>query len=244
MTDENPASTRGADAVPAARPRGRGSRWPGRALAVTASVVLSMVYVGVFAFTAVLNLLNPTPLVPSTPSPEQIRQSVATNLILVGMALFALRSLLAARIVSRDRLGLTAAQGRPARLGLMLVASFGFLFWVPATLGHLLASWTRLLDPNRAIFASDPIVVSVSSALQAGVAEEILALAIPLVLLERLGLGRWRVGPFPAGWLLIGTVLVAARMSYHVYRGWASLQFLPWAVASVVFFYWTRALVA
>jgi hypothetical protein len=65
----------------------------------------------------------------------------------------------------------------------------------------------------------------------AGVGEELLVLALPYLVLTRI---RFRDRPIPS--TAVMALLVALRMSYHVYYGWSALSLLPWAITSVAVF--------
>lgn len=212
---------------------------------VVLALVCSGVYLLVFTGVAVQDLLDPPPAAgPETASPESVRNHLVGEWVLVLIGLWALWSLTVPPVVPRSSLGFARPDIRVSRMVLLTVAVFGFLQVGIGQVRAALVSLLSLNDPNPNYFAGYSTAEVIASSVQAGVCEEILVLAVPLVLLERTRLARWRLAGVPAGWLVIGAVLVLLRMSYHVYRGWATLQFLPWAIAAVAVFYWTRALVA
>ena len=129
-------------------------------------------------------------------------------------------------------------------MGLLTVAVLGVLHALVGWGPQLLVSATSLVDPNEAMFAGVPVGEALVGSVAAGVGEEVLVLAVPFVLLERAGLTGRRIGRFPMGLVVVGVVLVAARMAFHIYRGWVSVQFLPWAIGSVIVFFLTRSLIA
>lgn len=70
----------------------------------------------------------------------------------------------------------------------------------------------------------------ISSALMAGITEEICLLALPILLLRAAGRGWWE----------ITTVLVLVRLSFHIYYGWSSLGLGVWAALAVMLFRYTQ----
>lgn len=71
-----------------------------------------------------------------------------------------------------------------------------------------------------------------TTSLLAGVQEEILVLAFPIVVLRITGV-RWR-------W--IGAYCVAARVSFHIYYGWTAAFLALWAITMVYLFAHYRGL--
>lgn len=102
----------------------------------------------------------------------------------------------------------------------LLVVVGGLL--VPETL--LAGLGVRGLAPGNGHLPTYYAAVSVLSAVQAGVVEEIVVLGYLVHRLEQLGWQRWQV---------VG-VAVLVRISYHVYYGWGVLAFVVWAAASVL----------
>lgn len=216
-----------------------------RGMVVAFSAVCSVAFVGYYTLGAVQALAAP-PRADSTsvgPAAADLGD-MHTDILWIIVAITVLLLVLATRNVPPSSLGFSRADQRPQRQGLLLLAMLGVLLCLTGSVAHQLVRTAGFQDPNDSLFDHTAWQNAIVTSFAAGIAEEILVLAVPFVLIERSGLTRWRLGRFPAGLLIVGTVLVAARMAYHSYRGWASLEFLPWAIAAVVAFYWTRALLA
>jgi len=93
---------------------------------------------------------------------------------------------------------------------------------VPETL--LAGLGVKGLAPGNGHLPTYYAAVSVLSAVQAGVVEEIVVLGYLVHRLEQLGWRNWQVV----------TVAVLVRISYHLYYGWGVLGFVVWATASVL----------
>ncbi len=201
-----------------------------------------MCYLGFYILGAVQRLLSPVSVAPVTAADRAATLSADVFRIVIALACLGLLGV--SRIVTPASLGFSRADLRVERQALLTVAVYGVLGYMIGWLPQLIVDWIGLHDPNGGLFADTPVPDALLGSVAAGVSEEILALAVPLVLLERAGLARWRRGGRPAGLVITVLLLTAARMGYHVYRGWDSLGFLPWALASVLVFYFTRGLIA
>ena len=76
-------------------------------------------------------------------------------------------------------------------------------------------------------------IESFVSSVLAGPTEEVILVALPVVLLRGAGL-RWRT---------VILVALAMRLSFHVYYGWGSLALLIWAAAAIVIYIHTRSVI-
>ncbi|MEP6697825.1 MAG: CPBP family intramembrane glutamic endopeptidase [Pseudonocardiales bacterium] len=132
------------------------------------------------------------------------------------------------------RLGLLT---RPA--GETIVATWWTFAWIFALGGvlefglSLLISlapaaqrYTAQIDIGTGISFAQLAVVAVPAAICAGLAEEIVVLGFAYRMLERAGLSDRS----------ILALLVALRLSYHLYYGVGALVLLPWAFLSVVYY--------
>lgn len=84
--------------------------------------------------------------------------------------------------------------------------------------------------PHPVLEGSWALPATILGCIEAGFAEEIFLVIIPMIVLRSAG----------QRWWVIGLVLVAARLSFHVYYGWPSLGLLTWAAGALLFFYFTR----
>lgn len=211
-------------------------------MTVALSVMCTLAFVGFYTAGAVqaLNESNPAVVDGAGAVASQVRVDAFWSLIAVTI----LALVLATRTAPTASLGFARVDLHPRRQTRLFLLILGVLACAVGWLPQLLVNAAQLPDPNRDMFVDTPALVALVGSFSAGIAEEILVLAVPLALLEGSGLTRWRIGRIPAGWLLIGCVLVAARMAFHLYRGWSTIQFLPWAIGAVLAFYWTRALIA
>lgn len=112
-----------------------------------------------------------------------------------------------------------------AALGALMLGYWAIGPFVSPTYTH-----SREADGSMAI-------ATVKAFIGAGVAEEFIVLALPVVLLRAAApnalRGRWLA-------LTLG-VLVSLRMAFHLYYGWWALTLLPWAVvASAAYLRWGR----
>lgn len=213
-------------------------------MVVVFSVMCSMVFVG-SSTTDAIQTLAPPPTADTAGGGTAVDPDVLEIQVLwILVAVTVVVLLLATMTIPGSSLGLSRADRRPSRQALLIAMMLGVLAGLVGWLSQLVVHGADIPDPNDTIFDNTPLVGAVASSFSAGIAEEILVLAAPLVLFERSGFTRWRIGRIPAGWLLVGLVLVTARLAFHLYRGWATVQFLPWAIAAVLAFYWTRALIA
>lgn len=105
-----------------------------------------------------------------------------------------------------------------AALGALMLGYWAIGPFVSPTYTH-----SREADGSMAI-------ATVKAFIGAGVAEEFIVLALPVVLLRAAApnalRGRWLA-------LTLG-VLVSLRMAFHLYYGWWALTLLPWAVVASV----------
>lgn len=86
--------------------------------------------------------------------------------------------------------------------------------------------------------SADPVWYDIlKTGVLAPVSEELLVVALPLMILRREA-PRWLKG---RRLVVVVTVLVAARMAYHLYQGVYSLTHLPWALATVLLYITYRA---
>lgn len=99
------------------------------------------------------------------------------------------------------------------------------------TIGPFLSnSYTRVSEADGAL-----AIAAVDAFVGAGVAEEFIVLALPVVLLRGIAPSMLQGRHFA---LILG-VLVCLRMAYHLYYGWFALTLLPWAlVVSLVYLRW------
>lgn len=111
---------------------------------------------------------------------------------------------------------------RPARqvVGWTLCGFFAlglFSAWATWMQGSGAGPWTR-----NAGMPPEPwqVLDGLAGAVRAAVTEEIVVVAVPVLLLRAAGR---RIGP------LVIVVLLAARLSYHLYYGWGALGVLVWA---------------
>lgn len=115
-----------------------------------------------------------------------------------------------------------ARAGRAALGAAWLLVALGCGWVIVAVFG--------LTTSNAGLRDGWPRYDLLAAAVMAGIGEELLVLALPYLVLSRI---RMRDGrPIPS--LAATSVLIALRMSYHLYYGWAALSLLPWAITSVV----------
>lgn len=192
-----------------------------RAWAASAGVWLLLF--GYATVSAVKYLVDPWPAQAiRTPAPvveNTLRQYLPG--ILVATLLFALVRRWTRTSTTLAGLGWPIPGGRPARqlVGwtvLGLLASIAFSAWVGWTQHGDTGPWTI---PN--LRGNEPwkVVDSLVSAAAAAVTEEAALVAIPVMLLRAASV---RIGPLPV------TILLLARISYHLYYGWGSLGVLVW----------------
>lgn len=142
--------------------------------------------------------------------------------------------------------GLRLISDRMARLGLLArparetaVATWWTFVWIFALggvlefgLGWLLtlvpgaARYTAHVDVGGGVSFGQLAAIGIPAAVSAGFAEEIVVLGFAYRMLERLGLSD----------RAILALLVALRLSYHLYYGVGALVLLPWAFLSVVYY--------
>lgn len=79
-----------------------------------------------------------------------------------------------------------------------------------------------------------PIWMGVGEAVSAGVGEELVVLALGVAVLAGVSQRRW----WPVAAL---TILVAARLSYHLYYGWGVLWLVPWAIVAAALAWFIRS---
>jgi hypothetical protein len=124
---------------------------------------------------------------------------------------------------SRDRAGVgwPIAGVRPARQ----LVGWTLLGFLASTLFSAWVAWTQRGAPGpwdvTGLHGGEPwkAVDGVLSAVRAAVTEEVVVVALPVMLLRAAGV---RIGP------LVVVILLAARLSYHLYYGWGSLGVLLW----------------
>lgn len=111
------------------------------------------------------------------------------------------------------------------------VAITAGLPWVILGASQLLAVYLadhvigdRALTAEQAV---PPLWFVTVSALWAGLVEQLVVVALPIVVLAHVVKPRNFWSAFWAMW----PILVVARMVYHAYYGWGFLQLLPWAMA-------------
>jgi hypothetical protein len=92
-----------------------------------------------------------------------------------------------------------------------------FSAWATWMQGSGAGPWTRSAGTPPEPWQ---VLDGLASAVRAAVTEEIVVVAVPVLLLRAAGR---RIGP------LVIVVLLAARLSYHLYYGWGSLGVLVWA---------------
>lgn len=79
-----------------------------------------------------------------------------------------------------------------------------------------------------------PIWIGVGEAVSAGVGEELVVLALGVAALAGVTQRRW--------WTVAAlTLLVAARLSYHLYYGWGVLWLVPWAISAAALAWFIRS---
>ncbi len=99
------------------------------------------------------------------------------------------------------------------------------LGFLASTLFSVWVAWTQRGAPGpwdvTGLHGGEPwkAVDGVLSASRAAVTEEVVVVALPVMLLRAAGV---RIGP------LVVVILLAARLSYHLYYGWGSLGVLLW----------------
>lgn len=151
----------------------------------------------------------------------------------------------------RSRLGL-----RPYSAAVRVWPGIGyFVLWIVAifcgiqmVIGggaqYLIQQWGGAV-PNKS-FDNVSMMEAISSSIRAGVSEEVLIVAVPVVLVEFYlpRLRDWTISKVPAGWILIICALTAYRLAFHLYQGLEMTVggFLFWAAASAVCFILWRQL--
>lgn len=135
-------------------------------------------------------------------------------------------------------LGVTAA----AMLVLPALSNSASVGWY--YLGDL---WPALRGPAGGSPAPDLtagyVGMSVINATSAAFVEEVCALAVPIWLVYTAA-GARHLRPAVRRRMLwvVGTMLVAIRVAYHLYQGPSAFAHLPWAVGTVVLYLWTGRL--
>lgn len=133
--------------------------------------------------------------------------------------------------------------GSAPRVGRLLLGAAACVYApliLCTTVYSVLAATGSVAPPNS---PRQSTVVALSAALSSGIAEEVFVVVVPVALvggLIRLA-GQHSPGAARAAVVALAVLMVAARLSYHVYYGSVALVLLPWAVLSVVFYLRTRA---
>lgn len=96
-----------------------------------------------------------------------------------------------------------------------------------------ICSWQMSDAPSAAIWDSDFTATQVGAlSLSAGIGEELLVLALPMMAMAL----------FTDRLSIVMPVLVVMRLSYHLYYGWSAIGLIvPWAVATVVVLWFWRS---
>jgi hypothetical protein len=213
-----------------------------RAVLLALALGIAVAFVAVCADSAVVDLGGHLQGRPTAPAPDDRKLIVADLYLIIDTALALTMAVgaLGARALGVHR----ATRNRPlsatARtfavlhlpnmwLGIGFTMLMARLAGTPAAAGD----YTR---------PRESLALGTTEAVMAGFCEEILVLAIPLAAAHASGLTRLRLRGLPVGRLLVGVVLVAARISYHLDYGLGALPLIPWAIASIWWFGRTRAL--
>lgn len=205
--------------------RSRAWRQVSVAAAVAGAAGIWAVFYGVPVASAVRFLVSPRTYRPVTSAGAEWHElwSVYLPGIVAALALFAV--VRRGVGVSGRAAGLGTGRGPRASRQLVawtFIAAVALVAW--AVMANWLpqgpvAPWAVAVQPGSAgqrWMALDAIAVGVFAA----ITEEIVVVAIPVMLLLRANV---RLGP------LVIAVLLAARVSYHVYYGWAGLAVVGWA---------------
>lgn len=207
-------------------------------LAVTGTTLAYLVALGPYVVTAVLVLLGRRQ-VPATTGGAERALGLALALLATGLLVGLGATALLGRATVRDwclgrRSGRRGAVVVPAAwfVGSLLVGTWGYLAWSVVTAALRRQHGTPPADPLSGVLWFDLV-----RALVAGPQEELVVVALPLVVAARLGGTRLRPG-HPPVWLWV--LLVAARLAYHVYYGPGVWALLAWAVVVPWLFWRTR----
>lgn len=174
----------------------------------------------------------------AAPSANDAVQAASYLVLLAGAGL---AWLAAAGVAGWRGAGLPAGSG--ARFGRLLVGSAAtvYLPLVVCTTAYLV-----LVASGNAPAPNSPrqsTLVALTAALSSGVGEEVFVVVAPVALLwplvARVARSSATAGRAATGTLIV--VMVAARLSYHLYYGAVVLVLGPWAVLTVLVYLRTRA---
>lgn len=164
------------------------------------------------------------------------RSALAGYAITLGLAVFA--ALLGMRTARRQPLGLSMTQlglSRPARVSagrafacaVIYLAVIAAAIWGTVDLLGLVG-----VHGSGVSSTSGNLTAELLHTCSAGVDEEPALLALPLALAARL---RWP-------WWAVFGLLVALRLSFHIYYGWLALFVVPWIAGAMVLWRWCPVL--
>ena len=122
---------------------------------------------------------------------------------------------------------------RPGR-GLLVfsaaLAADGLGYWLYVAVD----AWRHLPSPEADPVAHSLVYDAAYGVVWGGIGEELLVLALPVVVARALWPSASRM------WVGLGMfALVALRLSYHAYQGYGAWSHLPWAVAAIALYLWS-----
>jgi len=212
---------------------------PGLVLRVVAGLAL-VVLTGLFLYVTIGSALLAYADSGSS-STGTVGDAVQIESYLLLLAGAGLAWLAAVGLVGRRAAGLPS--GSASRFGQLLLGSATtvFLPLVVCTSAYLVVVASGGAPVPNAPRQS--VAVGLAAALSSGVGEEVFVVVAPVALLGPLVARAARIsrGAGTAATLSLVVLMVAARLSYHLYYGAVVVVLLPWAVLTVLVYLRTRA---
>lgn len=215
----------------------------GRPLSLTARLGCGLVVVALTALflyvtisSALIALGNPAAGADDTAS-----DAVQASYYLLLLAGAGIALLAAAGISGTRAAGFPAGSAR--HLGRLLIGSAATVY-VPlvvcTTAYVVIAAFGEVPQANS---PRQSTMVGLAASLSSGIGEEVFVVVVPVVLLGPLlaWASRRSPGTGRAATVALVVLMVAARLSYHLYYGPVALVLLPWAVLTVLVYLRTRA---
>jgi hypothetical protein len=91
-----------------------------------------------------------------------------------------------------------------------------------------------LVEPYPGSVDPPPTWINVGDSIAAGVGEEVVVVAAGVAVLAATSARRWWTVPAIV-------ILVAVRVSYHLYYGWGVLWLVPWAITAAILAWYVRS---
>lgn len=199
-----------------------------KASAAALAILALYVYGWADGITAAFQVLFGREMSPRDLTPEIIpalTEQLIQRAIVIGgaIALFLwLRTKPTTRTTVRTGIHYYAAAFFVVNLGMVPMMIFGsFLEWFGLPINNY---------PHPAATDGLAAFLYIFSGATAGPAEEILMLALVVILMRKLSIG----------WAPIMIVAILLRLPFHMYYGWAALSLIFWVVTSVLFYKFTN----